>query len=123
MKVRGVGWSCAIAAVLTGCATHETVPDLSRTQAARIISAAPEFNRYARLVEVSRLNHPTDSLNFDTTGGFSFVYLNSPADTQPIQASVEFQYHEGNWYLNQFWYGCPHDCRTVYVYDGPQKHR
>ena len=42
-------------------------PDLSFSDAADIISRAPEFHRYARLVKVARLDHVKD-LTIDISG-------------------------------------------------------
>jgi hypothetical protein len=109
--------------VLAGCGVLAPIPDLSEAEAARLISGAPEFSQYARLVAVQRLHHSKDSMSDDTMGAFSFVYLHSSSDQSAIEAGVDFRYHEGRWYLNEFDYGCPRDCHFVEVYDGPEKHR
>jgi hypothetical protein len=88
-------------------------------EAAEIISRAPEFNRYARLVEVESLHHEKDSMDSVTLGKFTSRYLHSAPSALLIEASVDFI--EGKWYLNGFHYGCPTDCRSVNVYDGPGK--
>ena len=108
--------------VVLGCAISSPVPDLSRADAARIVSSAPEFSRYAKLEAVERLDH-ADSMDSVTFGTFSFVYLNSSPEAMPIKAKVDFRYHEGRWYLNEFDYGCPNDCHFVWVFDGPTKHQ
>jgi hypothetical protein len=97
------------------------VPDLSFSDAAEIISRAPEFNRYARLLKIERLDHAKASMGSMTFGKFTFQYLNVPPDARPVEARVDFRYHEGKWYLSQFDYGCPRDCHLVYVFDGPNK--
>ncbi len=106
----------------TGCFKNN-IPDLSFTDAADIISHAQEFNRYARLIKVERLDHQKDSMDLATFGKFTFQYLNVPADAPIIEATVDFRYHEGRWYLNQFDYGEPPDRHYVYVFDGPDKRK
>ena len=108
-------------AFLMGSSCVARVPDLSFAEAAEIVSRAPEFNRYARLVNVERLDHAKDSMDSVTFGKFTFQYLNAPAGAAPIEASVDFRYDEGKWWLNSFDYGCPGDCYIVNVYDGPTK--
>ncbi len=117
------GRALGLVVMASACRTNH-VPDLTVTEAAQIISGAPEFNRYARLLRVGRLNHPKDSMAFVTFGAFSFVYLNAPPDAVPIEARVEFYYHEARWYLSEFsyvGYEGPRDFHTVNVYDGPDK--
>ncbi len=115
--------SVAMALAIGPSCYVDRVPDLTLSRASGIITQAPEFNRYARLVRVERLDHAKDSMDFVTFGKFTFQYLNAPHDTPPIRADVDFRYHEGKWYLNQFDYGCPHDCHFVYVFDGPDKRK
>jgi hypothetical protein len=118
-----IGVTCvAVAFVFSANCYVNRVPDLSPSDAVSLISRAPEFNRYARLVKVESIHHQKDSMEGVSFGTFAFLYLNSPADAPLIEATVDFRYHEGKWYLNQFDYGCPHDCHFVYVYDGPEKH-
>jgi hypothetical protein len=113
-----------VMALLTGSGCFVArVPDISFSEAAEIISRAPEFNRYARLVKVERLDHWKDSMNSVTMGRFTFQYLNAPTDAALIEASVDFRYHEGKWWLGSFDYGCPSDCHFVNVYDGPDKRK
>jgi hypothetical protein len=99
------------------------VPGLSFSDAARIISQAPEFNRYASLIKVERLDHAKDSMDSVTFGTFTFQYLSAPPNTPPIEARVDFRYHVDRWRLNQFDYRCPRDCHVVNVYDGPDKNK
>ena len=101
------------------------VPDLPSDEAAKLLSQAPEFNRYARLVSVGALNHPGDSMQGMAEGEFTFRYLNAPSKSAPIQADAQFSYWDGAWHLGQFSYGCPgvhlDDCRIVHVYNDPPK--
>jgi hypothetical protein len=89
-------------------------------EAGQIVSNAPEFNRYARLVAIDEVRTIKDSED-RAVGRFRFVYLNSPLESKPIEATVDFHFVEGRWYLNLFDYGCPSDCHRVDVYDGPWK--
>lgn len=98
------------------------VPDLSISEAASIISRAPEFNGYARLISVKSIYNQTGSMQGVCFGEFTFSYSNSPVGAPVIDARVDFRYHGGKWYLNQFNYNCPHDCHIVDVFDGPAKH-
>jgi hypothetical protein len=113
----------AVAFLMGSSCVVARVPDLSFQEAAEIVSRAPEFNRYARLVKVEHLDHAKDSMDSVTFGKFAFRYLNAPAGAVLIEARVDFRYHEGRWYLNPFDYGCPRDCRHAYVYDGPDKRK
>ena len=96
-------------------ATH--VPDLQQERAADLISRAPEFNRYARLVGIESLVHFKDSQDQISAGTFTFVYVSS-SHQQPITAKADFRYWEGAWHLNQFDYGCPSDCHIVDIDNG-----
>jgi hypothetical protein len=116
----GVFCVAMASALAAGCYVNR-IPDLSLAEASEIISRAPEFNRYARLVKVERVDHAKDSMDDMSFGKFTFAYLNSPSDAPLIEASVDLRNHEGKWYLNQFDYGCPRDCHFVYVFDGPDK--
>ena len=73
------------------------VPDLPLTEAAKIISRAPEFNRYARLAKVEAVDHMKPSMDSVSHGQFTFLYLNSPSDAPPIKAQADFRYIEGKW--------------------------
>jgi hypothetical protein len=112
--------AAAILALIIGYVGH--APDISLSDAAGIISRAPEFNRYARLVEVESIYPQKDSMAGVAFGKFTFLYLNAPINSPLMEADVDFRYHEGQWYLNQFDYGCPTDCHSVEVHDGPDKH-
>ena len=50
-----------------------TIPDLPYSEAEKIISRAPEFNRYARLLNVKRINHLKDSLDSVSYGFFTLT--------------------------------------------------
>jgi hypothetical protein len=69
------------------------------------------------------LDHWKGSVDSVTMGEFTFQYLNAAAGAAPIEASVDFRYHAGKWWLGSFDYGCPGDCRFVNVYDGPDKRK
>jgi hypothetical protein len=107
------------------------IPDLPRFDAAKIISRAPEFNRYARLLNIERVDHLKDSMDSVSYGIFTFVTLNPPSDAPPIKAWADFRYWDREWHLNQFDYGCNHsaldsgmqatDCHSVDVYNPPPK--
>jgi hypothetical protein len=84
--------------------TH--VPDLQQERAANLISRAPEFNRYARLVRIEPLVHFKDSQDQMSAGTFTFVSVSS-SHQQPITAKADFRYWDGAWHLNLFEYGCP----------------
>jgi hypothetical protein len=116
------GAAClAVALTIAASCYMIRVPDLPLAEAARIISRAPEFSRYARLVKVEAVYHMKDSMDSVSDGSFTFLYLNSPPDATPIKAEADFRYMEGKWYLNGFDYGCPGDCHMVNVCDGPDK--
>jgi hypothetical protein len=113
----------ALASVIAASCYINRIPDLSLAEAADIISRAPEFNRYARLVNVESVDHMKNSMDSVSYGEFTFLYLNSPSGAPPIKAKADFRYIEGKWYLNGFDYGCPTDCHVVDVIDGPDKKR
>ena len=113
----------SLACVIAASCYITRIPDLPSREAAKIISRAPEFNRYARLVNVERVDHMKDSMDSVSYAEFTFLYLNSPSDAPPIKAQADFRYIEGKWYLNGFHYGCPTDCHFVNICDGPDKKR
>jgi hypothetical protein len=114
------GGVAVLLGMVTGCRVFGP-PDLSPREAADIISRAPEFNRYSRLVKVRSIDHLKDSMDSVSYGDFTFQYLNSPADAPPIEANADFRYLDRKWYLNGFDWGCPSDCHIVWVHDGPRK--
>jgi hypothetical protein len=107
------------------------IPDLTVSEASHLISRAPEFNRYARLLQVERLDHLKDSMDSVSYGLFSFVYLNSPPDAKHMKGWADFRYWDREWHLNAFDYGCNHsalypelratDCHSVQVYNPPPR--
>ena len=107
------------------------IPDLSASEASLLISRAPEFNRYARLLKVERVYHQKDSMDSVSYGLFTFAYLNSASDAPPIKGWADFRYWDREWHLNQFDYGCDHSgldptmratqCHSVDVYIPPPK--
>src|SRR5262252_7884402 len=97
---------CVSGALVTVClisavACRANIPDLSETEAAAIISAEPKFNTYARMVKVESLFHAQGSMNFASTGKFTFVFLDPSAGSGPVLADAEFRYQQGKWYLNR----------------------
>jgi len=94
-----------VVGILAVCNIAIRTPDLSAATAADLISRAPEFNRYARLVKVQDITHGKDSMAFESFGSFTFRYANSPADVSPLKAWAEFQYRDGKWHFTQLWYG------------------
>ena len=61
----------APASVIAARCYVNRIPDLSLAEAAKIISQAPEFNRYARLVNVESVKHMKDSLESVSYGEFT----------------------------------------------------
>lgn len=110
-----------------GCDITRT-PDLTVSEAAKLISRAPEFYRYARLTRVERVDHLKDSMDSVSYGLFTFVQLASPSTAAvPIKGWADFRYWDREWHLNQFDYGCDHsaldpamraaDCHIVNCYN------
>ncbi|HEY1342190.1 MAG TPA: hypothetical protein VGF59_32000 [Bryobacteraceae bacterium] len=62
-------------------------------------------------------------MNSLSDGYFTFHCLNSPPDAPLIKEKADFYYINGRWYLNSFDYGCPEDCHSAQVGDGPDKRR
>jgi hypothetical protein len=118
-----VTMACIVALfVLASQCDRRRIPELSKTEATEIISRAPEFNRYARLLTVDQLlDSNDDSMAGVTYGKFTFQYLGAPADAPLIRGDLDFRYQEGKWHLNGFTYDCPGKCKTVHVYDGPDR--
>ena len=63
-------------AILASCMITR-VPDLPVGEASKILSRAPEFNQYAKLLTVERVDHMKDSMDSVSYGHFTFLYLNS----------------------------------------------
>src|SRR4051812_49409680 len=111
--VTGIGALLAVALMVIVNWEDWTTPELAARKAAELIDAAPEFKRFAVVVQVEDVRHLKGSMASVSDGEFSFRYLNSPTDTAPIKAKADFRYWEGSWHLNQFEYGCPVDCHIV----------
>ena len=88
-----------------------------------MISRAPEFNRYARLLTTDRTAREGESLaDCCYYGYFTFRYLDAPSDATPIKAQAQFRYYDGMWHLFNFSYGCPgSSCRSVWVAMPPSR--
>ena len=91
----GLILACLVAAA--GPAIHYLIrtPDLRRADAAKIISRTPEFSGYARLLSVERIDHLKESMASVSYGVFTFAYLNSPPDAEPIKGWADFRYWDG----------------------------
>jgi hypothetical protein len=113
--------ACMIAVLLTlstACGRPKPVsPDLTEPEAARLISRAPELNRYAQLLTVDNTTRDGDSLrNCCYHGQFTFRYLNAETGAAPIKAYAEFRYYDREWHFTSFEYGCPGtQCQSVVV--------
>ena len=128
----GLILACLVLAAWAAIDYASRIPDLSRSEAAKIISHTPEFNRYARLSNVEPVLHLKESMDSVSCVLFTFVHLNSPPDAPPIKGWADFRYQDREWHLNQFDYGCDHagldatmvggmDCHSVDVYNVPRK--
>ncbi len=121
--------ACLVLAAWPAIHYATRIPDLPRSEAAKIISRTPEFKRYARLLNVEPVLHLKDEMDSVSYGLFTFVPLNSAPDAPPIKGWADFRYWDGEWHLNQFDYGCDHagldstmratDCHNVGVYNPP----
>jgi hypothetical protein len=129
--LRVIGFAVAVAFALgVGCDIGRP-PDLTASEAAKLISRASEFNRYARLITVERVNHLKDSMDSVSYGLFTFVQLDSPTTGATIKGWADFRYWDREWHLNEFDYGCDHsaldpemrtaDCHIVHCYNPPPK--
>jgi hypothetical protein len=125
------GPAVAIAfAIAAGCSIVR-IPDLTVSEATRLISRASEFNRYARVIKVERVDHLKDSMDSVSFGFFTFVQLDSPSTATPIKGWADFRYWDREWHLNQFDYGCDHsalkpgaraeECHIVDCYNPPPR--
>ncbi|HUI54337.1 MAG TPA: hypothetical protein VLY04_05170 [Bryobacteraceae bacterium] len=92
----GVLTSILTVAVLVGTVlfvavvSERMIPDLAPVRAAELVKAAPEFNRYAVLVQVRDIRHMKASMASVSYGDFSFRYLNSPRTHPQSQRRVIF---------------------------------
>ena len=77
-------------------------PALTPSQAGALIAARPEFNRYAKLIQVSSTTRGADSLkDVEYSAEFTFLQFGSNAI---VPAHAEFCYYEGRWRLQDFMY-------------------
>lgn len=101
----------ALGFVMWAAAPHS--PDLRPDAAAALISARPEFNRYASMVAVSATTRGKDSLNTCCyTADFSFRQNGVPT---VIQARALFRFSGKRWRLDTFWWGKPPNVRSADV--------
>jgi hypothetical protein len=127
ISVPSVAVACALG---ISCGTIR-IPDLTLTEASMLISRAPEFNQYARLRKVERVDHLRGSLDSVSYGLFTFLQFDSPSDAPLIKGWADFRYWDGKWHLAEFDYGCDHsgldptmratNCHSVGVYNAPPK--
>jgi hypothetical protein len=107
-------------------------PDLTAQRASELISRAPEFNRYARLVDVESITRQAHSLAYCCYDGvLTFRYLDAPASSPSIKAYAAIGYWDDTWHLTEFDYGCDRsgltgkfvlsDCRHVDCYNPAPK--
>ena len=73
----GLIFACLVLAAWLANHYFSRIPDLPRSEAAQIISRTPEFNRYARLLNVEGVDHLKNSMDSVLYGLFTFVHLNS----------------------------------------------
>jgi hypothetical protein len=104
---RRVAWRCwtALLAVAgIGCGERRpTSPPLGKTEAAALISARPEFNRYATLLAVTSTDREGDSLK-DCCYNAEFTFVQK-GHSDPIQARAQFRWWNDKWHLHTFTYG------------------
>jgi hypothetical protein len=88
-------------------------PDLRPNAAAALISARPEFNRYASVVAVSATTRGKESLNTCCyTADFSFRQNGA---TSVIPARADFRFYNKQWHLDHFSWGNPPNVTIVPV--------
>jgi len=81
----GLILACLVLAAYPAIHYLTRIPELARSEAAEIISRTPEFNRYARLLNVERVDHLKDSMDSVSYVLFTFAHLNSAPDAPPIK--------------------------------------
>lgn len=102
------------AVFLSGCGFES--PDLTPSEAARIISRTPEFNVTRKLVSVKTAGRLTGSLSDCCAAAeFQFREIKSSSSNDVIDAKADFQYWERSWHLKDFWYGQRPEVTTVSV--------
>ena len=108
IRRQGLVLVCLVLAACAAILYLTRIPDLSRFEAAKIISRTPEFNRNARLLNVERVDHLKDSMDSVSFGLFTFVHLDAAQDSSPVKGWADFRYWDREWHLSQFDYGCDH---------------
>ena len=116
--LRGALWTCGIILAVVFAflvwaidVTHS--PGLMPAEAGALISARPEFNQYAKLVEVSSTTRYGGSLkDCCYWADFRFLQFGSNA---VIPAHAEFRYSNGAWHLQMFSYGKPPHTESIWV--------
>jgi len=108
-----LGTACVLFAAFVFMVNVPLSPNLTPAKAAALISARPEFNKYATLAAISDTTRGADSLK-DVYYTAEFTFLQKGSNTL-IQGHAEFYYDEHAWHLGAFWYGKPPDEKTVDV--------
>jgi hypothetical protein len=108
-----LGTACVLFAAFVFMINVALSPNLTPAKAAALISARPEFNKYATLVTISSTTRGADSLK-DVYYTAEFTFLQKGSNTL-IQGHAEFYYAEHAWHFGDFWYGEPPDVKTVDV--------
>ena len=118
-----LGTACVLFAAFIFTVNVPLSPNLTLAKAAALISARPEFNKYATLVTISSTTRGADSLK-DVYYTAEFTFLQKGSNTL-IKGRAEFYYDEHAWHLSDFWYGEPPDVKTVIVGrdDAPSAHK
>jgi hypothetical protein len=111
----------ALFALLVWAVDFRHSPDLAAAQAGALISARPEFNKYAKLAKVSSTTRGADSLK-DCCYSAEFTFLQFGSNAI-IAAQAEYRYYDGKWHLQEFWYGKPPHVETVWVGQGDEPSR
>jgi hypothetical protein len=118
-----LGTACVLFATFVFMLDVPLSPNLTAAKAAALISARPEFNKYATLVTISSTTRGADSLK-DTYYTAEFTFLQKGSNTL-IKGHAGFYYDEHAWHVSDFWYGEPPDVKTVNVGrdDAPSTHK
>ena len=91
-------------------------PDLSRSQAASIISRTPEFNQSRTLVTVTSTTRCADSMA-EVCYTVKFQFRSGP---NIVEASSQFGYWAHRWHMTSFDYGNPPNIETVTIKSDPR---
>lgn len=86
---------------LLGC--FSAVPELSRSEAAALISQSPQFSEAHLLVSVDGIARGPQSQQKFTLAAFTLQ--NKSAKNRNIPATAQFNYWRGQWRLDSFAYG------------------